>query len=474
MTRPTLLVSMLLLGSLLAACGGETETGSSLATSGGEDEADGMAKAVPVEPAPPRAATESGVTILQPDIDAVELSPDKGPPPPPDPNAPSKWGAPDAEAGKPLPKRRTMKGSAVNPYKQGLAQSRSGNDAAAKAAFEQALKADPRAFEAAYNLGVLADRAGQTNQALAYYRKALSIQPDYERAAEGIVRLHLRRRDVNSALRAVEPLAKRWVRNLHIQAIYAEVLVTADRLDQAEEVARKALRRDERSVPAMLALARSSLKRGRKELASSIIEQAKVVDENHPEIHFLLGQAYQEKGRLAEALTAYRKAIELRPEYAEARMALGIQYMAGGNYEQAVQQFEVAVRLVPMMLEAHLNLGDAYRAKKRWQDAKRQFDQALRMRDDLPEAHFNLGLLFMAAGGDFPQMDRLAALQRSILEFNNYRGKMGPRLRSNDPSEAYLADLTRQVEREHKRMEREKRAKERAARAKAMEKDGDE
>ena len=459
---------------VVSACGSDTESGSSAASFGGEDEADGMAKAVPIEQQASSTPTEQGVTILQPDIDAVELSAEQGPPPAPDPNAPSKWGDPDAEAGQPLPKRNPMAGAAAKHYKQGINLSRRGDDKGAKAAFEKTLQADPKAYEALYNLGVLADRAGQSNQALGYYQKALSIQPDYEQAARGVVLQHLRNGNPQAAVRFIEPIAKRWKRNAYLQAIHAKALIAANRIDEAETIAREALRRDERSVPAMIALAHASLQRGRQELAESILAQALVVDGNHPEIHFLQGKAYEAAGRLAEALSSYRKAIELRPEYAEARMALGILYMAGGNYAQALQQFEVAVRLVPMMVEAHLNLGDAYRATKRWSDAKRQFDQALRMRDNLPEAHFNLGLMYMSAGADFPGMDRLTSLERAILEFNTYRGKMGPRMRKNDPSEAYLADLTRQVEREKKRIEREKKQAERAARAKAMEGGGGE
>lgn len=466
----------LLCWALLAftvACGGDDpEHGGSDFTNGGE-EGSGVAKSVPIEQAPATGSvTSSGVTILQPSIDAIELSPQEGPPPPPDPNAPSRWGDPEGQGGEALPGRAPLAGNAAQLYQQGLAASRSGNDAAAKQAFAGALKADPKSFQSAYALGVLADRGGQTNTALSHYRRALSLQPDYELAADAVVKLNLRSGNRDAALRFIEPLATRWVRNPYLQAIWADTLTKAGQLDKAEAVARAALRRDERSVPAMVALARASLRRGREELVESILAQAKIVDPNHPEIHFLQGQALEGEGRLAEALTSYRKAIELRPEYAEARTALGVLYLAGGNYAQAVQHLEIAARLVPMMPEAHLNLGDAYRASGRWADAKRRFDLALRMRDNLPEAHFNLGLMYMAAGDQFPGMTRMDALKRAITELNTYRGKMGSRLGRNDASETYLADLTRQVEREQKRIERQKKAAERAARQAAMDAEG--
>ena len=60
-----------------------------------------------------------------------------------------------------------------------------------------------------------------------------------------------------------------------------------------------------------------------------------------------------------------------------------------------------------------LGLGNGYRATRQWQLAKQSFDQALRAQADLPQAHFNLGLMYMSAGGAFPGLDIVTALQRA-------------------------------------------------------------
>lgn len=387
------------------------------------------------------------------------------------PEGGSAWGAPEGESGEPLPPRRSMSGGARSAYQAGLEASRTGDDTAAKGQFERALAADPNAYKAAYNLGVIADRAGQTNKAQQYYRDALRMQPDYERAVQGMVNIFMRGGSVHDAVAFVAPIAQRFQRNLALQAIYSDVLALADRLDEAEATARAALRRDERFVPAMLSLAKASLRRGRKELAESVIEQASAIDPNNAELHFLQGKMAQEKGRLSNALTSYRRAVELRPDYAEARMALGIQYMAAGNYAQALTEFEQTGKLAPTLVAVHLNLGDAYRATKQWQNAKASFEKALRMKDDLAEAHFNMALMYMAAGAEFPGLTAVDAMQRALAEFNNYRRVMGARLPRGDASEAYVADIQRAIDRETKRIEREKaqaaREAERAARQKA-------
>jgi tetratricopeptide (TPR) repeat protein len=53
-----------------------------------------------------------------------------------------------------------------------------GRDAEALAAFDQALRAEPEFAAAFANRGILHDRMGQHEQALADYRRALALDPE--------------------------------------------------------------------------------------------------------------------------------------------------------------------------------------------------------------------------------------------------------------------------------------------------------
>ncbi len=375
----------------------------------------------------------------------------------------SQWGATRAEQCRQNP-RPEMKSSAQGPFRDGVRAAGAGDVAGARRLFQQALSADPKAYQAAYNLGVLADRSGQESKAIEQYQNTLRIQSDYAPAAKGIVTIHLRRGQVSRAVSFVEPVARKHGNNLAIQALAAEVMVQAERFDDAWTLARKALKCDERYVPALIALVKASRKQGRKELAESILDQALGMQGNNAELHFLKGMMLRdEPGRLRDSMKEFRRAVELRPSYAEARMALGVQLLAGGNYNEAVAQFEAAVRLTPTVTAVHLNLADAYRANKQWAKAKASFDRVLRSKPDLPQAHFNLGLMYLTAKGDFPGLDELGALKKAVEEFTKYRNVMGPRLPRDDQSEEYLRDLKRQIERTERRIERDKARKKRAA-----------
>ena len=366
----------------------------------------------------------------------------------------SPWGATRAEQCRPTP-RASMNSGARSSFEQGVRAAAAGDYGQARTAFQQALSSDRNAYQAAYNLGVLSDRENEANRALDDYRRALRILPGYERAAEGIVAVHVRRGSVPEAIAFVQPLARQFPTNLHLQALYAEVLVKAGRMDDAWAAARRALRCDERFVPAMIALIKASLHQGRDELAERILTQALAVEESNAELHYLKGRSLiDEPGRLRDAMNEFRRAVALRGDYAEAHMALGIQLLAGANYPEALSHFQMAVRLAPGLVATHLNLADAYRASKQWAKAKQSFDRALRMETPLPQAHYNLGLMYMTAGESFPGLGKLAAMQKAVEQFTRYRNQMGPRLRRDDPTEAYLTNLNRQIERLERRRQR--------------------
>jgi len=369
--------------------------------------------------------------------------------------AESPWGATRAEQCR-REAHPAMSSKAKKAFDQGVSAAAAHDTATAEASFQAALKKDPNAYPALYNLGVLADRTGDERDAINYYRRALRALPDYEPAARGISTIQIRRGQVQDAVATVEPLADQYRANLEMQALYAEVLVEARRLDEAWMAARRALKCDERFVPALVALVKASRAQGRDELADSILEQAMQVDPQVAELHFLQGERLKtEPGRQREAMAAYERAVQLRPNYAEARMALGIQLLAGGNYPGALSHFQAANRLVPTLPAVHLNLGDGYRATRQWTEAQRAYLRALELQSKLPEAHYGLGLLFLSAAGDFPGLDELTAYEKAVDEFKRYRGEMGPRLAKGDQSEEYLRDLDRMIKRAQRRIERE-------------------
>jgi tetratricopeptide (TPR) repeat protein len=347
-----------------------------------------------------------------------------------------------------------MSGSALSSYQQGLEAASRGDTAGAQRAFQSALSADSSAFRAAYNLGVLADRSGDEDQALTYYRQALRIQPDFELAVEGVVTIYVRRHQADQAVSFTQPIAQQYVRNLAVQAIYGEALVEARRYQDAITAARGALRRDERCVPAMIVMIKANRGLERHELARSILDQALGIDPNNAELHYLHGVYLQDDGQLAQAMQEYGRAVELRPDYVEAHMRLGLQNLVGGNYDSAVQHFETVSHLVPDQWQVHLNLGDAYRSTKQYEKAQTEYDTVQRMQPSNAQVHYDLGLMYMAQSADATGQQQVDLMRRAQTELTSYRTAMGASLPRDDQSTTYLDTLQRQIERAQKALDR--------------------
>jgi tetratricopeptide (TPR) repeat protein len=239
----------------------KTAAGKAEATAGDEDlTMTAMARKVgpvqtPVNAAPQQEAKQPSIPHLVPKLAEVKPEGETN-------TGASMWGAPDTETGTPLPKRPTPNSASASAFRDGTSALKNGQLDLAKSAFARAVQADGKNYQAEYALGVVADRQGNSDEALQHYQRALQIQPDYEAAAQGAVNIYLRRGTPDAAVKFVEPLAKQWQRNLYLQALYADTLVRAERLDEAEAVARTALKRDERFVPAIVALAKASQRRG--------------------------------------------------------------------------------------------------------------------------------------------------------------------------------------------------------------------
>jgi len=461
-------LALLLTGSSVGTSGcatpegeGEGESGSAEGTSGGES----TGTAAQLEGAPGSVAPRPGEVdpndpMSDPNPQTAPGGTASGSTPAPTTN---RWGARDDEACRP-PARPPMSAAARSNIQRGVSAANANDTDGARNAFMAALSSDPRSYHAAFNLGVISDRAGNETQATEYYRQALRIQEDYEHAVRGLVAILLRRGDRAGALTLVEPLARRFGSNLELQAIHAEVLVQNQRYEQAWDAARRALRCDERFVPALRALVKASLAQDRKELAASILANALSAAPNDAELHYLNAQLLgRETGRAREVVAALERAVQLRPSYSEARMELGTLLLRSGNYTGALQQFEAVQRLNPTLPAVHLNLGDAYRSLRRWQEAKAAYDRVLASSPNMPEVHFNLGLMYRAAGAEFPGLTLIPALQRARESFARYRNLMGPRLARTDPSEQYLSELDRAISRAQRASEEEAREAERAA-----------
>jgi tetratricopeptide (TPR) repeat protein len=433
---------------VVAACGNDAQSSRSQTSSGGTGSSDAGASG----PTTGSSAEESS----NPPQSPVVSSSDAG-------GAEEDASAADpSQSGRPAapPPRPEMSASARESYRQGLSAAQQGNLAGAREAFDRALAEDSRAFAAAYNAGVIAERQGQEPQADSYYQRALTIQPDYELAVRARAQLLVRQRRANEAVQLAGGIAARFPGNFLVRAEYARLLVVAERYDEAVTEARAILRLDERNIPAKIAVAEAFRARGRLDNALYIIDDViNGSDPNHPNngpgandarAHYLRALLRVEVNRdIPGAITSFRRAVELDPQFAEAHNNLGVYLLQAGNVPQAIEHLTAATALSPSWSKAHLNLGDALRAMHRYDEAVSSLQRAQQLEPTLTEVHYNFGRLYGEQAREVPSQGvenlrrKLALLRQAQQAFTSFRDALGPQFAAHPRA----ADVTAQLDR---------------------------
>jgi tetratricopeptide (TPR) repeat protein len=141
---------------------------------------------------------------------------------------------------------------------------------------------------------------------------------------------------------------------------------------------------------------------GRLNDAIAQFEEAIRLNPDSADAHYNLGNAWAKApGHLGDAIAQYEDALRLRPDFAHAHTNLGNALMEiPGRLNDAIAQYEAALRLEPDSAETHNDLANAlFNAPGRVKDSIAQYEEALRLKPDSPEAHYNLGNAFQRIPG---------------------------------------------------------------------------
>jgi len=308
---------------------------------------------------------------------------------------------------------------------------------------------------AEYNLAVIDEIEGEDGDAARRYGQALEANPDFTPALINLVRLYLRQDRLNDAERIARKYADQQSDNLDHRTALLEVKIARGRYEEVVREAKSILRRDERNVEAMVAMARANYWMERYELTKAILNRASELAPERSDIYFLFGlvaTANEESGR---AISNFEKAIEHNGRFAEAYNNLGLLYDDAGDHEGAARQFEAAINHYPGFEAAILNLGNAYKGLGELKQAEEQFKKVLEMDSDHAAAYFNLGALYLDA--EVPGMKKIPRLQKSIEMLNEYKRVSRGQLPDEDPADKYIQAAREKIkaEKERQKMMRE-------------------
>src|ERR1017187_5082044 len=244
----------------------------------------------------------------------------------------------------------------------------SGTYANQRTLYEATIERNPGCWMAHNNLGLWYKDRGNSEKAVAHFRAALLLRPDYAQAHNNLGVWYEDRGELEAAL-------------VHFQE--------AIRLTKDYAAAQNNLGSVLGRMP------------GRLDEAVGRFEEALREQPDFAEAHNNLGSALMRKpDRLNDAIAQFEGALRVKPDFAEAHANLGDAWSTmPDRLDQAIGEYGEAVRLKPDYAEAHNNLGLVLNAQGRPAEAIAQYNEALRLMPSYAEIRLNIAIALLAVPG---------------------------------------------------------------------------
>jgi tetratricopeptide (TPR) repeat protein len=300
--------------------------------------------------------------------------------------------------------REPIKPAAMKEFESAMRAMRLGGPEAsetARARLEKALAIDSSIWEAWHDLGIIAWRDGEDEQAIDAFNKALSVNPDHTPTltarAEAYRRSGHKKEAKADYKAALAQMAEDDPNRPDAAARMASLLRDAGDFDEAVEILRDTVRVSGTNAKIYTVLGQIYIAQKRLELAQLVLAKALELDVKDPAVYNALALLAQRQGKAQEAFERFDQAASLDANYIDARFNKATVLLDAGDYARAKTELAAIVEKRPDDFSAQVSLGVAHRGLKELPEAKKVWERVIK---DAPkrstpraDAMWNLALL---------------------------------------------------------------------------------
>ncbi len=267
--------------------------------------------------------------------------------------------------------------------------------AEAEQAVKQGLKYASDSPVGYYYLGRISIEAGNAEQALTSFDRAIAANPAFEPAYLAQASFYESRQEKEKAIAVLQKYLQRVnPRNKDIRQHLIQLYITTKDYAGGLAELQKMLEEDPGDLDAQL---RMALIYGEKKEFAKAIDQLTAILKARPaelKIRDYLGYMYEETKDFPKAVDAYQFNIQLDPTFAESHIHLGVLQYRLKQFPEAITHLSEAVRLNPKQPEPHIVLGLAYLQSEQFEKASQAFEEGIRHNPKNADLHFNLGTAY--------------------------------------------------------------------------------
>lgn len=271
--------------------------------------------------------------------------------------------------------------------------------ASAEPLLKKVVSADPANYQAWFDLGFAENALGNTQEAMAAYRKSVAAKPGvFESNLNlGLMLAKAGQPDAEQFLRAATMLkptantdeghARAWLSLAHV----LETSRPAEAIEAYKQAASLEPKNPEAHLSAGLLLEREN------QFADAEHEyrQALEIDPGSGDALTELAYIYMRGNRFSEAAEVLRKLVSLHPADAAAHMQLGRVLAARGNNDDAISELQTAASLEPNNVGLQRDLADLYSSAKKYDQAEAQYRSLIAITPNDAQLHHGLGVVLL-------------------------------------------------------------------------------
>ena len=281
--------------------------------------------------------------------------------------------------------------------------------AAAEPLLKKALTADPKNYQAWFDLGFVYNRLSREAESIHAYRQSVAAKPDvFESNLNlGLMLARSNSPEAEPFLRAAAKLKP----TVHVEEGQARAWLSLGHLlentkpDEALDAYQKAATLTPKDPEPHLSA--GLLRERRKDFAGAEAEykQVRALDPRSSEAVIGLTNIYMKSGRIAEAEPLLRQLATDRPDDAGLHLQLGRALAAQGKKDEAIPEIQTALKLSPNDTEAQRDLADLQTQSGSLTEAEKTYRDLVKSRPDDPEVHHSLGEILLKQR-NFPEAEQ--------------------------------------------------------------------
>ena len=248
------------------------------------------------------------------------------------------------------------------------------------------------------------------------YANAVRIDPKFGEARLKLAETYERMGNIPAAFPEYVRAADALPNNRDVQIKATELLLLAQRFDDAKARATALLQKNPKDVDAMLLRANAMAQLQELEEAVKEVEDALAIQPNEGRAYLTLADVQVRGGQRQEAEASFRRAIELQPSSPNPRLAYANFLWTAGRASEAEQEIRQAITFEPQNLLANRMLAALLTATKRVAEAEAPL-KVVADASDRPAAKFELAQYYVNAGRSDEAIKLLTELAKGQTTF---------------------------------------------------------